>query len=176
MRFIKRALVATGMLSVAPMTWAQSANTNAQWAVQLSGASHHFEDPEQAGRKWSEINPGLGVERTTPMSGYFDGWRQRDMGGELRDSIGKWGLYAGVVWQKRLLEGNVEVDAGAGPFVFWRALRFDDKRVLFAAPVPVLSLRHVPSGIGLNMTVVPHFKTSAGTMPSFVFAQATVNF
>jgi hypothetical protein len=158
------------------MAWAQTASGDPQYAVQLIGFSHHFDSPESPNRKWNEFNPGLGIERTTAMDGSFQGWRQRMMGGTLRDSLGEWGLYTGVVWQKRLLQGNVEVDAGGGAFLLWRALKFDGPRKLFPAPMPVVSVRHVPSGIGVNFTAMPRFTTSQGTHHGYVFAQGTVNF
>lgn len=144
-------------------------------AILLPGMSHHFQAPEATNRKWNETHAGLGLETRSKWN--EDDWYFKTAIGVMRDSVDSWGGYGGAVWQKRVFDGASWVaDAGGGLFLFYRALHFDGERMWLPGALPVLSVEHKHTGIGLNVLYVPHFKTNAGEMPAVLFAQLTKRF
>lgn len=144
-------------------------------AILLPGMSHHFQPPENTARKWNETHAGLGLETRSKWD--ENGWYFKTAIGLMRDSVESWGAYGGAVWQKRVFDGESwVVDAGGGLFLFYRALHFDGERMWLPGALPVVSLEHKQTGIGLNVLYVPHFKTDAGEMPAVIFAQLTKRF
>jgi hypothetical protein len=145
-------------------------------AVQLPGMSYHFQDPEATDRKWNETHLGIGIEWRSKWND--NDWVFKKSLGLMRDSVESWGAHGGLVWQKEFLPDSTTWSAALGPglFAFYRALHFDGKREWLPAILPVLSLEHRPSGFGLNVLYVPHFKTRDGEMPAVLFAQFTKRF
>lgn len=141
-------------------------------AIILPGMSRHFQAPENTARKWNETHAGLGLESRSKWDD--NGWYFKKAIGVMRDSVESWGAYGGAVWQKRIYEdASLVVDAGGGVFLFYRALHFDGEHLWLPGLLPVLSVEHKSTGIGLNILYVPHFKTDAGEMPAVLFAQLT---
>jgi hypothetical protein len=144
-------------------------------AILLPGMSHHFQSPANTTRKWNETHDGIGLETRSKWN--EADWYFKTAIGLMRDSVDSWGAYGGAVWQKRVFDGESwVVDAGGGVFLFYRALHFDGNRMWLPGALPVLSLEHKNTGIGLNILYVPHFKTDAGEMPAVLFAQLTKRF
>lgn len=129
-------------------------------ALLLPGMSHHFQEPDTPSREWNET-----------------GWYFKRAVGLMKDSVGSWGAYGGAVWQKRVFESDTwAIEAGGGVFLFYRALHFDGEHMWLPGALPVLSLEHLRSGLGLNIVYVPHFKTNAGEMPAVLYGQLTQRF
>lgn len=144
-------------------------------ALLLPGMSHHFQEPENPSREWNETHAGLGLEWRAKWN--ETGWYFKRAVGLMKDSIGSWGAYGGAVWQKRVFESDTwAIEAGGGVFLFYRALHFDGEHMWLPGALPVLSLEHLRSGLGLNIVYVPHFKTNAGEMPAVLYGQLTQRF
>lgn len=149
--------------------------------VQLPGMSHHFSEPKDRhgrvlrNRHYNERNWGIGMQAEEPLAreGWQD-WVVKYSAGVLKDSLDAMGLYAGVTLQERVLDKqDYSVDAGAGGFVFYRTLRFGGPHLLVPAVLPVLSVLHKPTQIGLNALAIPRFTISGREMPAVVFVQFT---
>jgi len=148
--------------------------TTPSWALQVSGISYHFSPPsgKYALKKWNEQNWGLGLEyRKNTRPGYW----LKATGGFMLDSTDTWSTYVGAALQKRLVDGEVSVDAGAAGFIFYRGLENGRKRLL-PAVLPVVSIEHRATGLGLNLLAVPEFKAQGMHSPTVVFAQLTYRF
>lgn len=120
--------------------------------LQLPGVSHHFGAPKQVGKAWNELHDGLGIQSTRVRNDYV----RRYTAGFMRDSFGKQGLYAGVSFGLRLIDGDVTMDVAAAPMLLYRTTRFDssDRKAIVVA-LPTVSVQHKASGIGANLTVLP---------------------
>lgn len=182
-----RAALFTLLLSLCSFTSSAAADTPAgeelRWdlsnrpavAIILPGMSHHFQAPKNTTRKWNETHAGIGLETRSKWGD--NGWIFKKAVGIMRDSVESWGAYGGAVWQKRVLESpSWVVDAGGGAFLFYRALHFDGERMWLPGLLPVVSVEHKSTGIGLNVLYVPNFQTDAGEMPAVIFAQLTKRF
>lgn len=144
-------------------------------ALQLPGMSHHFQEPKAPGRRYNENHAGIGVEwRSLPAP---SGWLTKASVGLMEDSLFAWGAYAGYVWQKRLVDTqNWSLDAGGGVFLFYRTFDFEGEHRLVPGPLPVVSVEHKGTGIGMNILFVPHVKLGSREMPAVLYAQFTKTF
>lgn len=176
-------ILAAALLSLAFTTNASAQVEDLRWdlsgkptlAIQLPGLSHHFNEPEAQGRKWNETHLGLGLEWRTKWND--NGWAFKRSIGLMRDSVSMWGGYGGLVWQKKLLaHATWRVELGGGAFLFYRSMQFEGARGWVPAVLPVLSLEHKPTKVGVNILAVPRFKTSSGEMPAVIYAQFTKSF
>ena len=154
-----------------------------QLTVQLPGMSHHFSRPKDRhgrvmrGREYNERNWGIGLQLERSLSGDWDDWVTKTSFGLMKDSLNAMGAYAGHVWQKRIYEhGDYAVELGGGGFLFYRTLRFDGPHVLVPAVLPVLSVHHEPTRLGVNVVLVPQCRVSGGTMPTVIYMQFTKAF
>lgn len=138
----------------------------------LPGVSHHFQAPENSSRKWNQAHAGVGLARRSKWD--EPGWYFKTAAGVMRDSVESWGAYGGVAWQYRVFDdASWLVDAGAGGFLFYRALKFDGPRVWLPGVLPVLSVEHKRTGLGINVLYVPNVRVDAGEMPAVIFVQLT---
>ena len=180
---VKKSLLLLAVLSSAAGSFAQpsllegtvavGALPKTSWALQLPGVSHHFQPPTTAGRTWNERNAALGLEFRQRHENYVLKYSIAYM----RDSLDRDGVVGGLTWQKPLyLSSTWTVDAGAGAFLFYRAQTFTGPRQLFPGLLPVLSLQHEPTKLGLNVLFVPHFKVGNNEMPAVLFAQLSKSF
>lgn len=146
----------------------------ASWALEVSGFSHHSHPPSGrlAVKEWNEQNWGLGLEYRHPLK---DGYWVKGTGGVLLDSTDVWSAYFGAVLQKRVIDGTFSVDLGVGTFLFYRGFE-SGKKAWIAAPLPVISVEHEPSGVGLNLSFIPKFKTSRLSSPTTFFIQGVYRF
>jgi len=141
-------------------------------AILLPGMSYHFQPPEDKNRQWNETQWGLGLETVSKWD--EPGWYFKTAAGVMRDSVDSWGLYGGVIWQKRVFESaSWAVDAGGGVFLFYRAVQFDGEHMWVPGVLPVLTLEHKNTGTGLNIVYVPSFTAD---IPAVLFAQITQRF
>ena len=164
--------------ALAAVSWAAAAQTpcepcGASWALELSGYSHHFQPPsgQYALKRWNDRNVGLGLEYRRPWTG---GLWVKWTGGAMLDSTNTWSVYGGGVLQMRVLDSRAfSVDAGAGVFLFNRGFE-SGQRGWVAGPLPVLSLEHRPTGLGLSFSFVPKCDLG-GRMesPATLYVQAT---
>jgi hypothetical protein len=151
--------------------------------IQLPGMSHHFSSPTSKSgrvlknREYNERNWGIGVQLEKPLTGSWDQWVTKTSFGLMKDSLNAMGAYAGYTVQKRLADGETfSADLGGGGFLFYRTLRFDGPHLLVPAVLPVLSVLHKPTQVGVNVVAVPEFKTDKGKMPGVVYLQFTKSF
>jgi Antimicrobial peptide resistance and lipid A acylation protein PagP len=176
--------------SASPSAHAPSDEVTKPWpspvqhlTVQLPGMSHHFSKPlnkhgrEMPGREYNERNWGIGVQLEGRLTGDWDQWVTKTSFGLMKDSLNAMGVYAGHVWQKRMIDGeSFTADAGGGGFLFYRTLRFNGPHTLVPAVLPVLSIEHKATQLGMNTVFVPKCKISGGTMPAVIFLQFTKSF
>lgn len=143
-------------------------------AIQLPGMSHHFQKPQESGREWNQTHYGIGLEM---RSSYSETVVLKKSFGLMKDSLNMWGAYGGVTLQKRLYESSAwRADLGGGAFLFYRALHFNGKRNILPGLLPVASLEHQETGLGINILYVPHVKMNNGEMPAVLYAQMTKRF
>jgi hypothetical protein len=152
--------------------------------VQLPGLSHHFSKPTERngmeGRRYNEHHWGIGLEfedpaPTTPGDGRP--WITRTSFGLIKDSLDAMGLYAGRTIQRRVLDkAAFSVDVGAGAFLFLRTMQFDGPHRLVPAVLPVISVSHKPTRLGVNAVLVPEFTIKGNKMPGVFFLQFTYGF
>jgi hypothetical protein len=155
-----------------------------QVTLQLPGFSHHFQKPVHkdgspvVGRDYNERNWGLGAQFEDPVK--TEGWEQwvrKASFGLMKDSLDTWGPYAGVIWQRRVVNNeSISADLGGGGFLFYRAVQFDGKRTVVPALLPVVSMVHKPTGLGANLVYVPTVHTKNGRMSSVMYLQFTKEF
>lgn len=92
----------------------------------------------------------------------------------MLNSVDSWELQAGASLQKELFRSSqLSLEAGAGAFLFYRAMEFGGSRRLIPAELPVVSARHLTTGIGLNVVTVPPLSSSSGSLPGVVYLQFT---
>ncbi len=143
-------------------------------ALHLPAFSQHFKDPKERNRRWSEEHPGIGIEWRDRRN---DGTVLKYSTGIVRDSFSVWGGYAGVSWQKELYASTTwRIDAGATALLWYRALKFEGSPELVPGVAPVLSLEHVPTGVGVNVFVVAPAKIGSWRIHGATIAQFTKTF
>jgi hypothetical protein len=112
-----------------------------EWGINVHGFSYHPERRDEKGRKFNEVNPGLGVSyifRTRPKSiwsmdaGCFDN--------SFRDAA----AYAGVTWKYRFTS---HLSAGVAGSLFYSHSYHNGRP--FVAPFPVLTFREGPAAFNL---------------------------
>jgi hypothetical protein len=169
------ALLVGGAPGISLASTPAGAAGSASWELQLPGISHHFSAPLQQGKSWNEFHDGLGLQRTEVRPHFV--WRAA--AGFMRDSFGNQGLYAGASIGYRLHDGALAVDAAAAPMLLYRSTRFDDARGdapmrLIPIVMPMLTVEHKASGIGVNITALPGGRFGKELhFPGLVYMQIT---
>lgn len=145
--------------------------------VQLPGFSHHFSAPAAAGRKWNEKNYGAGLELRDPINDpNWTGWSTLESAGLMKDSLGVWGGYAGVAWQKRFLDAKYTLDFGPSFWLLWRTLDFDGPHLLIPIVLPSLSVENKADGWGMNSVLIPGFRWHDKEMPTVLWIGITKSY
>lgn len=157
------------------------AEAGGRFALQLSGISHHFEASPRTGHAWNELNTGLGLQYRAAAPWLGRRWSLLVGGGTLKDSFGVHGGYAAAVPQFRLLTaGGVSARLGLGMQLSRRGMYYADTDAVRTEtvlhPVPVLSVEHAPSGLGVNIVAAPGVSIGKTSTQPFVFAQLTKAF
>lgn len=143
-------------------------------ALHLPAFSHHFRDPKGRNRRWSEEHPGIGLEWRDRRN---DGTVLKYSAGVVRDSFKVWGGYAGVSWQKEFqVSSTWRAEAGATALLWYRAMKFDSDPELVLGAAPMLSVEHIPTGLGMNVFVVPSAKIGSRRLIGATIVQLTKTF
>jgi hypothetical protein len=146
------------------------------WVLQMSGTAQHFKEPENERRRWNQKNWGLGVQYEQAES--WPGWTRVYSAGYMKDSLGVGGLYAGVVELNELgVVQSVQFQAGIGLFGLWRTFGWKPEHKFVVAPLPVMHVEDLRTGVGLNVLVTPPVSFGSDKkVPGFAFFQLTKRF
>ncbi|MBK4738351.1 hypothetical protein [Noviherbaspirillum pedocola] len=147
-----------------------------RWALQVSGFTHHFQGTHnRAHPSWNSVNTGIGLQYDIREDATTR-WSTTMSVGEIKDSYGVVGPYAGIVRQYRLNDARIRARLGLGAFLAWRALDWTATRKLTFLPMPVLSVEDTRTGLGFNLTGTPSIRYDDRRIVSFVFIQGTYRF
>jgi hypothetical protein len=161
-------------LGWAPAATAQLSTSGKQWALQLTGISHHFGKPRQTGMRFNETHDGLGMQQTQSRQG----WITTVSFGVMKDSYDNQSAYAGGAVARRLRGHDLSVDVCLAPMLLYRTTRFDDWRGdaplrLIPALLPTVTLNH-RDGLGANLVALPRGNYGQNfKLPGVVFLQVT---
>jgi len=145
------------------------------WHVHMGGASVHSSETNAPGRRWNERHSGFGAELRVPGLPWHGvdrthPWRTTYTFGTFADSRSVQSYYTGTAVSHPLMRiGNMQLDGGAGAFLFYRSRSWSGRMALTPAVLPVLSLTDRHGGAGLNLTWRPPGFGGPGT----VFLQVT---
>jgi hypothetical protein len=146
------------------------------WALQISGFTHHFQGTHRrAHPSWNNRNTGLGLQydMRNPLQSR---WSTTLSIGEMKDSYGVNGPYGGVARFYRLNDARVEARLGAGAFLAYRALDWNEQRKLTLLIMPILSVEDSRGKLGFNLTGSPSIRYDNRKIVPFVFLQGTLRF
>ena len=137
--------------------------------LDLNGHSWHASKPPAwPAHDWNQNNAGIGVQYITKLDA--EGWRSRYTAGTMRDSLGVDGEYIGVGRDFPWEGESFKASAGWMVMMMHRTLSFDQpSKKLYVAPLPVASLEHKATGIGLNAVLVPEVSFNGQKLPMTVF-------
>lgn len=166
-------------MALAPATFADTesiATLPSPWALQVSGTAQHFRQPENARRTWNQRNWGIGLQYEQLERD--PSWTRLYSVGSMKDSLGVGGGYAGVTEFKELfVKKSVKVQAGLGLFALWRTFKWSGNHTLVVAPLPVIHVEDLRTGLGLNLLIAPPLSFGSGEgLPGFAFFQLTKRF
>lgn len=137
--------------------------------LDVNGRSWHASKPPAwPAHDWNQNNAGIGLQYVTKADD--EGWRSRFTAGTMRDSLGVNGEYTGAGRDYAWESESFKWSAGWMVMVMNRTLSFNQpNKRLYVAPLPVASLEHKASGVGVNAVFVPEVSLNGQKLPSTLF-------
>ena len=93
-----------------------------------------------------------------------------------RDSFGATGAFAGVIASREWRGDTFDWRLGLGALAFYRAKTSRPDMETLVGVLPVASVEHRPSGVGVNLAVAPNFRHDGRDRSGFVFLQLSYRF